>query len=115
MREILFPAHRLLHQSRGGSSAQSVFTRPLTVPSATYDALRATLVQAEQILLRVLGFELMIPQPLDFLPRYLERAMEDVADAGEDYDAWGTEEKEEFGVVKDTALGKACKAKAVLA
>ncbi len=118
MREILFPAHRLLHQSRAGSSTQSSFARPLTVPSATYDTLRATLVQGEQILSRVLGFELMIPQPLDYLPRYLERAMGDVADAGEDYGAWETEEKEEYGVVKeamDTAIGKACKAKAILA
>lgn len=44
--------------------------------------------------------------------------MEDVAGASEDYDAWGKEEKEEYGVVHnamDTAIGKACRAKAVFA
>jgi len=91
-------------------------TQPLMVPSETYDILRATLVQAELILLRVLGFELRIPLPLDYLPRYLERAMGDVAEAGEDYDAWANEEKEEYGVMKsamDSGIGKACRAKAV--
>jgi hypothetical protein len=93
-------------------------TQPLTVPSQTYDTLRATLVQAELIVLRVLGFELRLPLPLDYLPRYLERAMEDVAKAGEDYDTWGKEEKEEYGVVNvamDTGIGKDCKAKAISA
>lgn len=91
-------------------------TQTLTVPSETYDTLRATLVQAELILLRVLGFELRIPLPLDYLPRYLERAIGDLAMAAEDYDAWGKEEKEEHGVMKvamDSGIGKACKAKAV--
>ena len=83
-----------------------------------YDTLRATLVQAELMLLRVLGFELRLPLPLDYLSRYLDRAMGDVADAGEDYDSWGKEEKEEYGVLHDsmeTGLGRACKAKAVAA
>lgn len=90
--------------------------QPLTVPSEIYDTLRTTVVQAELMLLRVLGFELRIPLPLEYLPRYLERATEDVNDAGENYDEWGKEEKEEYGVVKtamDTAIGRACRAKAV--
>ena len=68
------------------------------------------------MLLRVLGFELRLPLPLDYLRRYLERAMEDIADAGEDYGSWGKEEKEEYGVVKesmDTGMGRACRAAAV--
>lgn len=92
--------------------------QPLTVPSEIYDTLRATVVQAELMLLRVLGFELRIPLPLEYLPRYLERATEDLTDAGEDYDEWGKEEKEEYGVVNNamnTGLGRACRAKAVSA
>lgn len=70
------------------------------------------------MLLRILGFELRIPLPLDYLPRYLERAVEDIASASENYDSWGTEEKEEYGVVKvamDTLLGRACRSKAISA
>ena len=117
MREILFPAHRLLHQYDGSSDSNPI-NRPLSVPSAIYDTLRATLVQAELMLLRVLGFELRLPLPLDYLSRYVDRAMGDVTDAGEDYDSWGKEEKEEYGVLKDsmeTGLGRACRAKAVRA
>lgn len=83
-----------------------------------YDSLRATLVQAELMLLRILGFELRIPVPLDYLPRYLKRAMEDVAGASENYDSWGNEDKEEYGVVKDamcTSIGRACRSKAISA
>lgn len=116
MREILFPAHRLLHQHNGGSA--DPINQPLVVPSATYDSLRATLVQAELMLLRILSFELRVPLPLDYLPRYLERTMEDVAGASESYDSWGKEEKEEYGVVKDamnTSFGRACRSKAISA
>lgn len=70
------------------------------------------------MLLRVLGFELRLPLPLDYLCRYLDRAMGDVSDAGEDYDCWEKEEKEEYGVLKDrmeTGIGRACRAKAVSA
>lgn len=70
------------------------------------------------MLLRVLGFELRLPLPLDYLSRYLDRAMGDVTDASEDYDSWGKEEKEEYGVLKDsmeTGIGRACRAKAVSA
>ena len=116
MREILFPAHRLLHQ-HSEASPDSI-DHPLVVPSTVYDTLRATLVQAELMLLRILGFELRIPLPLDYLPRYVERAMGDVTGASEDYNAWGKEEKEEYGVVKDvmdTSLGRACRTKAISA
>ena len=114
MRDILLPAHRLLHQHSEASSDS--ITQPLVVPSTRYDTLRATLVQAELMLLRVLGFELRISLPLNYLPRYLERAMEDIADASEDYDSWEKEEKEEYGVVKDgmdTSIGRACRSMAV--
>lgn len=114
MREILFPAHRLLHQHNEASS--DPISQPLVVPSTVYDSLRATLVQAELMLLRILGFELRIPLPLDYLPRYFERAMGNVA--SENYDTWGNEEKEEYGIVKDamdTSLGRACRVKAISA
>lgn len=68
------------------------------------------------MLLRILGFELRVPLPLDYLPRYLERAMGNVA--SENYDTWGNEEKEEYGIVKDamdTSLGRACRTKAISA
>ena len=116
MREILFPAHRLLHDHNRASS--NPISQPLVVPSTVYDTLRATLVQAELMLLRILGFELRIPLPLDYMPRYLERAIGEVADAGENYDSYGKEEKEEYGVVKDimdTLFGRACRAKAISA
>ena len=112
MRDILFPAHRLLHQHKESSS--DPVSQPLVVPSTVYDSLRATLVQAELMLLRILGFELRITLPLDYLPRYLERAMGNIA--SENYDTWENEEKEEYGVVKaamDTTLGRACRIKAI--
>lgn len=116
MREILLPAHRLLHHNKAFVSEPVV--QPLTIPSTTYDTLRATLVQAELVLLRILGFDLRIPLPLEYLPRYLERAMEDVAGTNEDYDSMGKEEMEEFGVLQDfmeTRIGRACKAQAISA
>ena len=112
MREILLPAHRLLHAQEDVSLPKQW----LTVPSATYDTLRATLVQAELILLRVLGYELRLPLPLDFLPRYLTRALQDATAAAEDYDSWGKEERKEYGVVSkatDTGIGKACVIKVI--
>ena len=117
MREILFPAHALLHGCNNNKPGNSV-TASLTVPSTTYDTLRATLVQAETILLRVLSFELRLPQPLNYLNRYVEKAMNDSANTGEDYDIWSKEEKEEYGVVNnvmDTGIGRACRAKVVTA
>lgn len=76
-----------------------------------------TLVQAELLLLRVLGFELRLSLPLDFIDRYLERAMTDATAVAEDYDRWGREEREEYGVVEgtETGMGRACRSKAVLA
>ncbi|KAL8827803.1 MAG: hypothetical protein Q9191_002960, partial [Dirinaria sp. TL-2023a] len=94
LREILLPAHRLLHPPA------DPFQDTLKIPSETYDNLRATLVQAELILLRVLGFELRLPSPMEYLPRYLERAMEDLADAGEDYEGGGKDARAEYGVVE---------------
>ncbi len=116
LREFLLPAHRLLHgHDPSRPLSPNPIAKPLTIPSATYDTLRATLVQAELVLLRVLAFELRIPLPLDYLPRYLDRTLEDVASAGEDYEGWGKEEREEYGVVSamDTGVGRACKARAV--
>ncbi len=107
----------MLHQYNEAQRSNPV-TVPLTVPSTVYDTLRATLVQAELMLLRNLGFALRLPLPLDYLPRYLERAMEDIINAGEEYDRWSKEEQEEYGVVKnamDTSLGRACRAKAISA
>ena len=85
------------------------------VSSTQYDALRSTLVQAELLLLRVLGFELRISSPLTYLSRYLQRALGDSIEVSEDYDKWGKEEREEYGVTDfmETGIGKACKAKAV--
>ncbi|KAI4186388.1 MAG: hypothetical protein LQ346_005688 [Caloplaca aetnensis] len=103
---ILLPAYALLYPP-----ATQAFSS-LTVPSPKYDALRATLVQAELILLRILGFQLRLPSPLEFLQRYLERATEDVDRAGEDYDAWDKEAREEYGVINgvtDTRMGQACR------
>lgn len=74
-------------------------------------------MQAELLLLRVLGFELRLSLPLDFMDRYLERAMTDATAVAEDYDRWGREEREEYGVVNwmDTALGRTCRSEAVQA
>ena len=50
------------------------------------------------------------------MPRYLERAMADLADVAEDYDNWGKEEREEYGVegdVMQTGIGRACRSKVV--
>ena len=93
----------------------------LTIPSSHYDNLRATLVRAELIHLRVLKFELRLPSPFEYLPRYLERAL-DIPNIGleseetlEDYDSWGRERKEEDGVVDlmETRAGRAARAKVV--
>lgn len=79
--------------------------------------MRATLVQAELILLRALGFELHLPLALDYLKRYIERAIEEIASAGEDYDRWGNEEREEYGVVgaMETGFARACRTEVVQA
>ncbi|KAI4258973.1 MAG: hypothetical protein LQ352_000969 [Teloschistes flavicans] len=113
---IILPAHTLLHPA-SPNNPESV--PPLRIPSPEYDILRATLVQAELLLLRVLGFELRIPSPLDYLARYLERATEDVERAGDDFDAWGREQKEEYGVfgggVMEGRAGRGCREMAIRA
>ena len=116
-RQLLLPAHRLLHQGSAESEVRQTI-QTLQVPSTAYDVLRATLVQAELMLLRVLGFELRVSLALEFLPRYLERTMEDIAGAGEDYGCWARDEKEEHrvvGEVIETGIGKACRAQAISA
>ncbi|KAL8858078.1 MAG: hypothetical protein Q9178_005403 [Gyalolechia marmorata] len=108
---ILLPAHALLHRSSSSSTKS-----PLAIPSPTYDTLRATLVQAELILLRVLAFELRLPSPLEYLQRYLERAMEDVENVGEAFDEWDRDAKDEYGVqsgIIEGRLGSKCKQRAV--
>ena len=114
LRDIILPAHRLLHPETSVSNLIPI-EQPLAIPSPTYDTLRGTVVQAEILLLRILGFELRLPSPLDFLQRYLERAMEDVTDVAEDYDNWDREGKEEFGIgeIMDTRLARAARQKAV--
>ena len=116
MREILPPAYQLLNAPKQSASTKQM--PRLTIPSALYDNLRATLVQAELLLLRILGFEVKVSLPLDFLPRYLERAFQDPADAGEDYDSWSGEEREEYGVLNnllETGIGRSCRTWAVKA
>ena len=113
MREILLPAHHLLHKDHSQASGTA---KCLTVPSAKYDRIRDTVVQVELVLLRVLGFELRLPLPLDYLPRYLHRALEDIEQAAADYDDWNAEEQAEYGVVShlmNTLTGKAATIKAV--
>ena len=113
MREILLPAHRLLHNQH---DQETDMAKRLTVPSETYDRLRATIVQAELVLLRVLGFELRFPLPLTYLPRYLNRAFENVERAGEDYEGWDAEKRAEYGVIgspMNTVMGRAITIKAL--
>ncbi|KAL8836782.1 MAG: hypothetical protein Q9176_006105 [Flavoplaca citrina] len=110
---ILLPAHALLHPSSPSTGKPA---KPLTIPSPLYDTLRATLVQADLILLRVLGFQLHIPSPLEYLQRYLERAMEDIENVGEGFDEWDREAKGEYGVlggIMEGRVGRGCRAKAV--
>ncbi|KAL8803166.1 MAG: hypothetical protein Q9182_003338 [Xanthomendoza sp. 2 TL-2023] len=106
---LLLPAYALLHPSNS--------TPQLTTLSPTYTILRSTLVQAELILIRVLGFELDLPSPLRYLARYLARAMEDVEKCGEGFDEWDHEAKEEYGVlvggIMDGRLGRGCRGRAL--
>ncbi|KAF8446981.1 hypothetical protein BDZ91DRAFT_644177, partial [Kalaharituber pfeilii] len=66
LRDILLPAYRLLHPPP---------QPPLMYPSHRYDALRHTLVQAELILLRALGFAIYLPLAYEFLPRFLSKVL----------------------------------------
>ncbi|KAI9777348.1 MAG: Cyclin- protein fam58a [Geoglossum umbratile] len=117
IREFLLPAYRLLH----GASANN--KPPLTFPSELYDTLRATIVQAELMLLRVLKFELRIPLPFEFLPRYLDRTLGELNSGGagwggtEDYDGMGKEQREEYKVVGllETGIGRGCRGEVIRA
>ena len=98
LREFLVPAHSLLHAPPAPA---------LTFPSARYDALRATLVAAELLLLRVLRFDIRLPLAFDYLPRMLERAL--AAEGTDHFDNLRDDERAEIAVVDpaDTALGRA--------
>ena len=118
-RELILPAHHLLHgpasvKDTRRNESRGTYNR-LTVPSTIYDNLRATLVQAELILLRVFGFELRFPLPFEHLPRYLERALDSYGEAGEDYDDWDQEQRDEYGVIghMETRIAQKSRAKAV--
>ncbi|KAG0643978.1 hypothetical protein HOY80DRAFT_879288 [Tuber brumale] len=91
LRELLVPAYAHLHPS----------SPPLTFPSPLYDSLRSTIVAAELLLLRVLRFDLRVPLPYDFLPRFLEKVLPPVATPAE-------EECAETKIVDicETALGR---------
>ena len=68
------------------------------------------------MLSRVLGFELRIALPLDFVQRYLERAFHGVSSTGADYEGWDKEERAEYGVIEgimDTRIGRVCRSKAI--
>ncbi|KAF8252364.1 hypothetical protein K440DRAFT_594799 [Wilcoxina mikolae CBS 423.85] len=96
LREFLLPAYALLNPA----------SEPLTFPSALYDSLRGTLVAAEFILLRVLRFDIRLPLPFDYLPRFLEKML--TLDGTDHLDFLGDDEREEVCVVdvKDTTLGR---------
>ncbi|MCJ1312309.1 hypothetical protein MMC25_005983 [Agyrium rufum] len=106
---IILPAYSLLNVSPPAP--------PLSTSSEQYDALRSTLVQAEMMLTRVLGFELRVPNPFDFLPRYIVRATGSIIERAENYDTWDKDEKDELGVIegRDTRLERSCRARVVAA
>ncbi|KZF19923.1 hypothetical protein L228DRAFT_241135 [Xylona heveae TC161] len=116
LREFLLPAWRLLH-------AHEVPVKPLTFPSPLYDSVRATVVQAELILLRVLQFDLRVSLPLHFVPRYLDRTVGEVnipsgpwqSCLDGPYEAIGQEYRDEYRMVDlmETAVARACTARAV--
>ncbi|KAF2141350.1 uncharacterized protein K452DRAFT_359124 [Aplosporella prunicola CBS 121167] len=114
LRDILLPAWRLMQQNKPDA-------KPLIVPSETYDALRAALVQTELILLRVLKFELRILLAFEFIPSYLKRTV-GVLNSGEggwggtdDYDHCTQEIKESGQIASfmETGVAKACTASIV--
>ena len=55
--------------------------------------------------------------PMEYLQRYLERVMEGVETVGEDYERWGKEATEEYGVVAggilESRIGKICRLRAI--
>ena len=72
-------------------------------------------MRAELLLLRVLGFELRVPTPLEFIGRYTQRVMRDVRESADDYDRWELEERQEYGIAgrMEIGLGRAVKVKAL--
>ncbi|KAI9841346.1 MAG: hypothetical protein M1838_003611 [Thelocarpon superellum] len=107
LRELLLPAHRFLHSSNPAAP-------PLTLTSPLYAVLRATVVQAEMMLLRVLKFSIRMPIALHHLPRYLVRAIGDGDTVG-GYDGLSEDHKDEYkiGALMDTALARAVTATTV--
>ncbi|KAI5855799.1 hypothetical protein BZA05DRAFT_332927 [Tricharina praecox] len=105
LREFLLPAYALLQPTAA----------PLTFPSTLYDALRATLVTAELILLRVLRFDIRLPQPLDYVPRFLSKAL--ALPGTEHLEGLAEDEREEVSVVEasETALGREVRAVVLMA
>ena len=97
LREFLLPAYALLHPTAD----------PLTFPSTLYDALRGTLVAAEFVLLRVLRFDIRLPLPFDYLPRFLDKTLSSL-DGADHLDHLADDEKDEICVVdvRDTVLGR---------
>ena len=65
MRDLIIPAHRFV----------SAINRPLRIPSVEYTSLRSTLVAVELLLLRTLGFQTRISNPLDHFRRQLDRSI----------------------------------------
>ncbi|KAI4215765.1 MAG: hypothetical protein LQ351_001752 [Letrouitia transgressa] len=121
LRDIILPAHRLLHHTTAAAKSGTDPSppppppyQPPRPPSRTYDALRATLVQAELILLRTLGFALRAPLPQDFLARYLERAWSPLA-RDFDVDSWSAEARAEDGAIgaMETRVARGCRGTAV--
>jgi hypothetical protein len=110
LRELIIPGYALIQGHKG--------THPkLKIPSMEYDGLRASLVRVELLLLRVLGFDLRVSSPFDFLERYISRALEDYDSVAEEYEQSGKETMEEYGVggLMDTSFARECGMKALQA
>ena len=144
LRDILLPAYAILHpnanananctSSKSRDLAQAQAEAPLTYPSHKYDTLRQTLVQAELILLRALGFATYVQTPYEFLPRLVGKVVNTRIYGGgggwgggengninsssssscgmEDWESYTPAEAEECGVVglMQTGLGRRSKA-----
>lgn len=145
LRDILLPAYTILHpnanananancNSKSRDLTQAQAEAPLTYPSHKYDTLRQTLVQAELILLRALGFAMYVQTPYEFLPRLVGKVVNtriygggggwEGGDNGnisnnssshcgmEDWESYTPAEAEECGVVglMQTGLGRRSRA-----
>lgn len=114
LRDLLLPAYHILHPPP--------LHPPLTYPSHKYDALRQTIVQAELILLRALGFGIYAPMAYEYLPRLVAKVLNTKIYGGvvgdsegvrgmEDWDTYTPGEAEECGVVELMQTGLAKRAK----